>query len=151
MASGVQPSADISGAQYVQQSLSASLGAFGPVFITVAMILFAFTTLIGNLYYVDQCIVHLIKREPPKALKVVLYVFWSLVILLGAGLSADLLWGIADVTMGAMTIINIPVIFLLHTDAVKVLRDFDAQRKAGKDPVFRADSVKLKGETECWK
>ena len=151
MASGVEPTEALSGAPYVQASLSATLGGFGPIFITVAMTLFAFTTLIGNLYYVDQCVFHLLKREPPKALKISLYVFWSLVILLGAGLSADLLWGIADVTMGAMTIINIPVSLLLHTDALAVLRDFDKQRKAGKDPVFSASSVKLKGNTECWK
>ena len=151
MASGIEPSKELSGAQYVQASLSAVLGNFGPIFITVAMIFFAFTTLIGNLYYVDQCIVHLLKKEPPKTLKIALYVFWSAVILLGAGLSADLLWGIADVTMGAMTIINIPVILLLHTDALAVLRDFDKQRKAGKDPVFKATDVKLKGDAEYWK
>ena len=150
MASGIEPSKEIAGAQYVQASVSSVLGDFGPIFITVAMLLFAFTTLIGNLYYVDQCVVHLIKREPPKALKIVLYVFWSIIILIGAGLSADLLWNIADVTMGAMTVINIPVILILHTDAIKVLRDFDRQRKAGKDPVFHANSVKLKGEPECW-
>lgn len=151
MASGVEPTEALKGAPYVQAALSTTLGGFGPVFITVAMILFAFTTLIGNLYYVDQCIVHLGKKEPPKQLKTVLYVFWSLIILLGAGLSADLLWNIADITMGAMTIINIPVILLLHTDALTVLKDFDRQRKAGKDPVFRSEGIKLKGDTECWK
>ncbi len=151
MSSGVEPSAELAGAPYVQAALSETLGGFGPVFITAAMILFAFTTLIGNLYYVDQCIVHLMKKDPSKAVKRSLYVLWSLIILLGAVLSADLLWDIADVTMGAMTIINIPVILLLHKDAIVALKDFDRQRKAGKDPVFKAEGLGLKGDTECWK
>lgn len=151
MASGVEPSAELAGAPYVQAALSKTLGDFGPIFITVAMILFAFTTLIGNLYYVDQCIVHLLKKDPSKLVKRILYVVWSLIILLGAGLSADLLWGIADITMGAMTIINIPVILLLHKDAIIALKDFDSQRKAGKDPVFKAEGLPLKGDAECWK
>ncbi len=54
--SGAEPTAELSGAPYVQTALATALGDFGPVFITLAMILFAFTTLIGNLYYVDQCI-----------------------------------------------------------------------------------------------
>ena len=57
MCSGVEPSEEISGAAYVQLSLRETLGAFGPIFITVAMILFAFTTLLGNLFYVDKCLI----------------------------------------------------------------------------------------------
>ena len=55
LCSGVEPTAALSGAPFVQAALSATLGGFGPVFITVSMVLFAFTTLLGNLYYVDRC------------------------------------------------------------------------------------------------
>ena len=64
----------------------------------MAMILFAFTTLLGNLYYVDKAICHIMKKVPSKAFYAVYYIIASLVILVGAGLSADLLWGIADIT-----------------------------------------------------
>ncbi|MBQ7383522.1 MAG: alanine:cation symporter family protein, partial [Clostridia bacterium] len=50
MCSGIEPSAEMSGAPYIQAAMQSTLGAFGPVFITVSMILFAFTTLLGNLY-----------------------------------------------------------------------------------------------------
>ena len=56
MSSGVEPSAELSGAPYVQAAVESTLGAFGPIFITVSMILFAFTTLLGNLFYVDKSI-----------------------------------------------------------------------------------------------
>ena len=150
MCSGVEPSADISGAPYVQASLSAVLGQFGPIFITVAMILFAFTTLLGNLYYVDQCIFYIMKRVPSKKFMTAYHIIASLLVLLGAVLSADLLWNIADITMGAMAIINIPVIVILSKYAVRALNDYDKQRKEGKDPVFHAKDIGLPHEVDYW-
>lgn len=150
MSSGIEPSEALSGAPYVQAALSKTLGAFGPIFITVAMVLFAFTTLIGNLYYVDKCIIHLLKKEPGKWAKRAIYVIASLLIFLGAGLSADLLWNIADVTMGAMTLINIPVIIILGKYAFRALADYDKQRKGGKKPTFKAKDIGLEGKTEYW-
>ena len=148
--SGVEPTAELSGAPYVQAALSTTLGQFGPIFITIAMILFAFTTLIGNLYYVDQCVYHLLGHKPGKVFKTVYYVVASLVILLGAGLSAGLLWNIADITMGAMTLINIPVIVILSKYAVSALKDYEKQRKEGKQPVFKAKDINLPDNVDYW-
>lgn len=150
MCSGVEPTAELSGAPYVQAALTATFGEFGPIFITVAMILFAFTTLIGNLYYVDQCIYHLLGHKPGKVFKRVYYIIASLVILLGAGLSAGLLWNIADITMGAMTLINIPVIIILSKYVVSALKDYEKQRKEGKQPVFKAKNIELPDEVDYW-
>ena len=151
MASGVTPTEKLSGAPYVQASLSAVLGEIGPVFITVAMMLFAFTTLLGNLFYVDKCFNHILKREPSKAFKRIYYVIASIVIFVGAGLSAGLLWDIADVTMGLMTLINMPVIIYLSKYAVRALKDYDRQRKEGKNPVFKAENINLPHEVDYWK
>ena len=150
MSSGVEPSAELSGAPYVQAALTQTLGKFGPIFITIAMILFAFTTLIGNLYYVDKCIFHIYGKMPSKAFMNIYYIVASAIIFIGAGLSADLLWGIADVTMGAMTIINMPVILLLGKYAYRALRDYEAQRKAGKEPIFKSKYIDLPDKTDFW-
>ena len=151
MCSGVEPSEELSGAPYVQAALSNTLGEFGPVFITVAMILFAFTTLLGNLYYVDKCIILIMGKVPSKAFMRVYYVIASLVIFVGAGLSADLLWNIADITMGGMTIINMPVILILSKYAFRALKDYDNQRKEGKTPVFKAKNIGLPHNVDYWK
>ena len=97
MASGVAPSKELSGAPYVQAAVKATLGDFGPIFITVAMILFAFTTLLGNLFYVDKAFRYIIGKTPGKVFYTVYHIIASLVILFGAVLSADLLWGVADI------------------------------------------------------
>lgn len=151
MSSGIEPTKDISGAQYVQMSLQSVLGDFGPIFITVAMALFAFTTLIGNLFYVDKAIKFIIGKEPSKLFKYVYYIFASLLIFVGAGLEADMLWNISDIFMGGMTIINMPVIIALGKYAFKALDDYTKQRKEGKAPVFRATNINLPYETDYWK
>ena len=151
MCSGVEPIKEISGAPYVQLALSSTLGKFGPIFITVAMILFAFTTLLGNLYYVDKCIIFIMGKIPSKKFMRVYYIIASLVIFIGAGLSADLLWNIADITMGGMTIINMPVILILGKYAFRALKDYDKQRKQGKTPVFKAENIGLPHDVDYWK
>lgn len=150
MASGVEPTAELSGAPYVQAAMRSALGEFGPVFITVAMILFAFTTLLGNLFYVDKSLCYLLGRQPGKVFMRVYYVIASGVILLGAGLSADLLWGIADLTMGGMTLINMPVILIMSKYAVRCLNDYIRQRKQGLEPKFRAKDIDLPQDVDCW-
>lgn len=74
----------------------------------------------------------------------------SLVILFGAVLSADLLWGIADITMGIMTLINIPVIFLLSKYALRALDEYEAQRQKGQEPVFHAKDIELPHPVDYW-
>ena len=150
MCSGVEPSAEISGAEYVQTSLATNLGSFGPIFITVAMVLFAFTTLIGNLFYVDKCINHIAGKVPDKKIQRIIHIIAAVVIFIGAGLSADMLWNIADVTMGLMTLINMPVILILGKYAFRALKDYEAQRNLGKEPVFKAENIKLPHKTDYW-
>ncbi len=151
MCSGVKPTAEMSGAPYIQAALSQTLGVFGPWFITVAMILFAFTTLLGNLYYVNQALTHIIGHVPGKVVNYIYYVIASAVIFIGAGLNADLLWNIADITMGQMAIINMPVIIILGRYAFRALKDYRKQKKQRKTPVFKAKDIGLPHDVDYWK
>ena len=150
MASGVEPSKELSGAPYVQQALRSALGEFGPIFITVAMILFAFTTLLGNLFYVDKAFCYILKKTPSKVFNTIYYILASLLIFLGAGLNADLLWGVADITMGGMALINMPVIMILSKYAIRALNDFTKQREEGREPTFRAADIGLEHKVDYW-
>ena len=151
MCSGVEPTEALSGAPYVQMSLQATLGDFGPVVITVAMIFFAFTTLLGNLYYVDQSMFFIMKKKPKKTILYTYYVLASIVIVIGAGLSADLLWSIADITMGVMALINIPVMLILGKYVFRALKDYEKKLKSGEELVFKAEDINLPHKVDCWK
>lgn len=150
MCSGVEATKELSGAPYVQLALKTALGDFGPIFITVAMVFFAFTTLIGNLYYVDKGIAHIIGRVPSKKYMLLVHIVFSLYILCGSMLNADLLWNVSDILMGGMVIINIPVILILSKYALRALRDYEKQRKEGKEPVFKAKNINLPDKVDYW-
>ncbi len=137
-------------AQYIQACLAASFGGFGPIFITIALVLFAFTTLVGNLYYVDQAVHHILGHTPSKAFTIVYRIISALLVLVGAGLSSDLLWGIADITMGLMALINIPVIVILGKYAYRAIADYNKQKKAKQNPTFSPSSIGLEN-LDAWK
>ncbi len=150
MVSGIEPSRDISGAPYVQQSIRASLGELGPIFVTAAMLLFAFTTLLGNLFYVDKAFRYILKKAPSRCFNAVSYVAASFLIFLGAGLNADLLWDIADLTMGGMALINMPVSIMLGKYAIRALDDYTFKQKLGKPLDFYVKDISLPHKVDYW-
>jgi AGCS family alanine or glycine:cation symporter len=150
LASGIAPDPKMAGAPYVQAALQSTLGSFGPIFITISMVLFAFTTLLGNFYYVDNLLIYLMKKIPSKQFMFRFRIVASLVIFVGAILNLDFVWNLADVLMGVMAIINIPVILALHKSSLGCLDDYCAQKAEGKNPVFKASTVGLEGKTDFW-
>ena len=150
LSSGIVPEASMEGAPYVQQSMALSLGSLGPVFITISMCLFAFTTLIGNYYYCEGCIKYIFRRSPSPAFMQLFRLIATVVVFLGALLNAKLAWDTADLFQAIMVIINIPVIVILAKPALAALADYKAQRRENRDPIFKASSIGLKEKTDFW-
>ena len=151
MSSGIEPSAELQGAPWVQASLQASLGSFGSVFITVSMVLFAFTTLLGNCFYCDNLLTYIHKEQPGKRFMAGFRLVCAIVVFVGAGMEMSMLWDISDVLMGVMALINIPVILVLSNTAMKAVKDYEKQLKNGGNPVFRSANIGLKHATDYWK
>lgn len=150
LCTGIVPSENLTGAAFVQEALSKTFGSFGIYFVTVALLLFAFTTLLGNLFYCEGCINYIAKRVVSKKAMQTFRIFACVVIFAGALLDFGMVWNIADVLMGIMTMINLPVILILGKTALNSLKDYMEQRKLGKEPVFKAASIGLKDKTDFW-
>lgn len=153
LSTGVARNAAVSGAPYVQSAIGTVFGTAGPIFITVAMVLFAFTTLIGNLYYVDNALIYLNrKKKPSKKFMNIFYICAALIIFVGAIIPMDAAWAMADITMGGMTLINLPVCVALGKYALGCLKDYEKQKKSGIDPVFNASRIDINEEMlDTWK
>lgn len=135
------------GAPYVQKCLHAALGDFGPAFITLAMIMFAFTTLIGNLYYCDNGVAYLNgKKKPGRKFMFFFHLVCAVIVFVGAIIPMNLAWDLADITMGFMALINIPCCFKLGGSAIRAAEDFDRQSREGKNPIFHAAAIGMKSE-----
>ncbi len=150
LCSGVAPSESLKGMPWVQAAASNSLGTFGTYFITVALFLFAFTTLIGNFYYAEMGLGYLCDKRPSRALLIGLRIVATLVVFGGSLMEFSVAWSTADVIMGFLALINLPVIILLGGPAVQCLRDYIRQKKDGKNPVFKARDIQLKDQTDFW-
>lgn len=128
------------GVQVTQSALNEHLGSAGGIFLTIAITLFAYSSVIGNYYYGQSNIEFLSKN------KIVLFIFRCLVVVLvfvGAVVKTQTVWNTADLFMGLMAIVNLISIVGLSNIALAVMRDYQAQRKAGKKPVFKPEQLEI--------
>lgn len=131
----------------VQEAVGNRFGELGILFVTVSVFFFAFSSIIGNYYYTESNMYFILQKHSSLKifrLTVVLAVF------LGCLAGYDFAWNLADVLMGFMTIINIVVILMLGSTALKVAENYLEQRREGEDPVFKAEDVGLTN-TDLWK
>lgn len=145
--SGLYTSGESDGIILTQNSMAAEIGSWAPFFVAVAILFFAFSSIIGNYYYGESNI------EFINAHKSWLTVYRLLVlgmVMFGAMATVEVVWSMADLFMGLMAILNLFAIAALGNIAFKVLQDFVRQRKKGLNPVFKASSIKELKNAECW-
>ena len=136
----------LTGMPYVQQAVASQIGEVGIHFVTIAVLLFAFSSVIGNYCYAESNI-RFIKDN-----KIVLTVFriaCVIIVLVGAMGEFSVVWDLADVLMGFMAIVNIIAILLLGNKALLALKDYNSQKQDGKDPHFHPKELGIE-KTECW-
>lgn len=135
-----------------QRAIDAELGGahrFGSIFVCIAILFFAFTSIIANYYY-GETNIRFIKNS---RLAVDVYrLLVGIIVYVGAVVPLDLVWGFADITMALMTLCNLAAILALGKYALKLLDDYRKQRRRGLDPVYRSDTIpEIAAETECWR
>jgi AGCS family alanine or glycine:cation symporter len=145
--SGVDIQGGPGGIALTQSALEAEIGHFGTVFIAVAILLFAYSSIIGNYYY-GEANIHFLTR---KKWVMSLYRFLSggVMVIFGALASLDLVWSIGDLCMALLTACNLYAIVRLSKYAFRLLNDYCAQKKAGRNPVFHRSSM-LELDLDCW-
>lgn len=151
MCSGLYDSG-ANGIELTQIALSSHIGEAGRSIIAVAILFFAFSSVIGNYYY-GECNLSFLcngskwTRPAIQAYRVLL----GVLIFVGAVIKVDLAWSLVDFFMVIMTVCNLIAILLLGRYAVRLLEDYRKQRKAGKDPVYDASTCpEIAQDTECW-
>ena len=143
MMTGLKNTNNLSPAAYIQICLTHNFGPADPISICIFLSLFAFTILIGNYYYVNSTLPFITKRKrTSKWFNTVIHLLASLFILIGAGLESQTAWGIADILIGFMCIINIPVILYLSKYAFRTIDNYIRQKKKGLDSTFKFENVK---------
>ncbi len=147
MTAGGFEGSKLDGIQLTQNAFSHHIGDWAGIFIAVAIFLFAYSSILGNYYYGENNIGYI------KDTKIGLFIYRIAVLLMvvfGSVATFDLVWALADVTMGIMALINLYAITKLFKVAKRALQDYQEQRKAGKDPVFYRDTLEDQTGIEFW-
>jgi len=118
--------------------LAAQLGGWATHFLTFAIFLFAFSSVIGNYYYGESNIRFVTeKRWALTVFRLVVLGF----VFFGAIASLSLLWTTADMLNAGMVIVNLVAVLWLSPKVVAVLKNYETQRKAGLEPIFMASDM----------
>ncbi|MNF48018.1 Amino-acid carrier protein AlsT [compost metagenome] len=133
--SGVyQPGTEMAGVVLTQTALAALVGEWGRIFVSTALLLFVFTTLVYN-YYLGENALGFFSQKP--ALVKVYRALVIALVLWGSVQDLSTVFAFADVTMGLLALVNLVALVLLYKTGLRLMRDYDAQIKAGvEQPVF---------------
>jgi AGCS family alanine or glycine:cation symporter len=130
------PGGELTGTQLTQSALADHIGVVGPWFVAVAIFFFAFTSIIGNYAYSEMAMSFLGLGSKPMLMG--LRVIVLVMVVWGALQAVATVFDLADASMGLMATINLIAIVALSGTVVALTRNYWEQRKAGKEPKFRA-------------
>ncbi|MDR7299875.1 alanine/glycine:cation symporter family protein [Haloactinomyces albus] len=135
------------GPSLTQEALQAHLGTWSLHLLTLIILLVAFTSVLGNYYYGESNIGFLTSRPA-----VITSYKWAFLVMtfLGAIGSVELVWNLADTTMGIMALVNLLALAPLGVVALRLLSDYTEQLRQGRDPVFTRDRLPDVTGVECW-
>ncbi len=129
---------DVAGIALTQAALADHVGEWGRVFVSLALLMFAFSTILYN-YYLGENSLNFFSRDNQSLFNVfriaiVLLVCW------GATTDLGTVFGFAAVTMGLLAVVNLIALIFLFGKGLRILRDFDRQVRDGIEfPVFDAN------------
>lgn len=148
--SGLYSTPELNGIALTQAALNSEIGAFGPTFIAIAILLFAFSSIIGNYYYGEANIRFMTSSN---AVLTVYRVFsGGVLVMFGAMASLEIVWNLGDLCMAMLTACNLVAIVRLGKYAFRLLEDYRQQKRSGiKEPTFhRSQMPEIEKDLMCW-
>lgn len=148
--SGFYEHPQLNGIMLTQEALESQVGPMGPIFIALAILMFAYSSMIGNYYYGEANIRFMTNR--PIVLTVYRILSGGVMVMLGALLSLNTVWSIIDFCMALLTACNLVAIILLGKYVFRLLDDYTSQRQRGiKSPTFHRSQIpEIEHDLECW-
>ena len=129
-------------------ALQSHIGPTGGLLVTIAIFLFAYSTIIANYFYGETNIMYVTRRGSFVTLFRIFTVF---TVFAGSMMTLQEAWSVVDVAMGLMTLVNLVAIVELSPKVFALLDNYMMQRRQGRDPVFhKKDLPQYEHEIECW-
>ncbi len=129
---------------FTQLAVDEVLPGFGSGFVAVSLFFFAFTTIMAYYYIAETNIAYLMKQRAGKIPIFILKIVILAATFYGSVKTANLAWALGDIGLGIMVWLNIIAIVILAKPALVTLKDYERQKKEGKDPVFNPKELGIK-------
>jgi AGCS family alanine or glycine:cation symporter len=113
---------------YTQSAVDSVFSGFGSQFVSIAMVFFAFSTIMAYYFYAETSIIYLFRGREGKGERVAINVFQVLMlasVVFGAVREADLIWQLGDIGVGIMAWFTVISILILCPKAIQALREFE--------------------------
>ena len=121
-----QWSGNLEGAPMTQAAFSSVFGTFGEIALTLSLVLFAFTTILGWSYYGERCFEFIFKSTKFLPLYRLIFV---VMVALGGYLTLDVVWKIADIVNGLMALPNLIALLVLSPIIFKETKSYFERHK----------------------
>lgn len=132
------------GPAYTQAAVESVIPGFGAGFVGIALLFFAFTTIMAYYYIAETNVAYLMRGRSNKIPMFILKVVLLLATYFGVVRTTQVAWDLGDVGLGIMVWLNLIALLLLAKPALAVLKDYDEQRKQGLDPTFNPEKLGIK-------
>ena len=131
------------GPEFTQAAVDTLVPGVGSAFVAISLLFFAFTTTLAYYYYTENNVAYLLPKGSSARTLVfrIVQIVFLCVVFFGAVNEAELAWGLGDLGVGLMAWVNIIAILILTKPAIRCLKDYEAQKKAGKEPVYSGEGV----------
>jgi AGCS family alanine or glycine:cation symporter len=138
------------GSAYTQAAIDTVFTGFGASFIAIAILFFAFTTIVAYYYMAETNLEYIARNKAPGWALTALKLLVMAAVGFGAVWSSEGVWALGSIGVGIMAWLNVIAIVIIQKPALLALKDYEAQKKEGKDPTFDPDKLGI-ANADLWR
>ncbi|QFG52930.1 alanine/glycine:cation symporter family protein [Chryseobacterium sp.] len=136
------------GALFTQAAISAHFPALGHGFVALALLFFAFTTILAYYFIAESNLYYLREKKMHPAVLWTLRILFLTSVVFGSVTTGGNAWALGDIGVGLMAWLNLIAVLILQKKALITLKDYEQQKKEGRDPVFEPEKLGIKNTSE---
>lgn len=130
---------DIEGINLFQYAMESHLGSFGSYFITICILFFSYSSILGNFFYIKTGVFAL---KDSIVSYTIVSTLTIIMVFAGSLIQFKTIWGAGDMFMGFMALLNIIIIIILNKPVSLLTKDYVKKLKKHKEPIFTKSSIK---------
>lgn len=136
------------GVPFMQEAMSSTIGQAGAILLALMLFIFIYTTQLSYSYQLESTSRFLF-GENKMAVTVVRIIFLAFC-MFGILVDGEIIWPMGDIGVGCMLWVNTFGVLLLTPVVIRLVKDYENQRRLGLDPIFDPATVGIEDKHGVW-